>query len=98
MAVCIHGDVCRAWMNERTILNKYPLSQECPYGCTYFEELGNNKDYVNRVNYVSTLDEVRLMRQKAINHIRESINAWHITTDELEEMMDSENEKLSDEI
>lgn len=90
MPACIHGDVCRAWMNKRMLVNKYPLSMNCPYGCPYFEELNSNKDYANQANKVSTLDEVRLMRQKEIRHIRASIDAWCITEDELGEMVNSE--------
>ena len=92
MSACIHGDVCRAWMNERMIVNKRPLSIQCPYGCAYFEELDTGKDFTVQVNQnsndqvtqISTLDDIRLMRQKAIHHVRESIDTWHITKDELE--------------
>lgn len=92
MPACVHGDVCRAWMNERMIVNKRPLSIQCPYGCAYFEELDTGKDFTVQVNQnsndqvtqISTLDDIRLMRQKAIHHVRESIDTWHITKDELE--------------
>ncbi len=90
MPACIHGDVCRAWMNERMLVNKHPLSMNCPYGCAYFEELGSGKDYTQQSNQVSTLDEVRLMRQKEIRHIRASIDTWCISSDELEGMVNSE--------
>lgn len=81
MPACIHGDVCRAWMNKRMIVNKYPLSTNCPYGCPYFEEVNSNKDYVVQVNQVSTLDEVR---QKEIRRIRASIDTMNISSDELQ--------------
>lgn len=92
MPACVHGDVCRAWMNERMIVNKRPLSIQCPYGCAYFEELDTDKDFTvqvtqisnDQVTQISTLDDIRLMRQKAIHNIRESIDTWHITKDELE--------------
>lgn len=92
MPACVHGNVCRAWMNERMIVNKRPLSIQCPYGCAYFEELDTGKDFNVQVNQnsndqviqISTLDDIRLMRQKAIHHVRESIDTWHITKDELE--------------
>lgn len=82
MPACIHGDVCRAWMNERILVNKYPLSRDCPYGCPYFEELNSNKDYVVQVNQVvPILDEVR---QKEIRRIRASIDTMNISSAELE--------------
>lgn len=92
MPACVHGNVCRAWMNERMIVNKRPLSIQCPYGCAYFEELDTGKDFTvqvkqnsnDQVIQISTLDDIRLMRQKAIHHVRESIDTWHITKDELE--------------
>lgn len=82
MPACIHGDVCRAWMNKRMIVNKYPLSVDCPYGCPYFEEVNSNKDYVVQVNQViPILDEVR---QKEIRRIRASIDTMNISSAELE--------------
>ena len=81
MSACIHGDVCRAWMNKRMVVNKYPLSTDCQYGCPYFEEVNSNKDYVVHVNQVSTLDEVR---QKEIRRIRASIDTMNISSAELE--------------
>lgn len=82
MPACIHGDVCRAWMNKRMLVNKYPLSVDCPYGCPYFEEVNSNKDYVVQVNQVvPILDEVR---QKEIRRIHASIDTMNISSAELE--------------
>ena len=78
MPACIQGDVCRAWMNKRMLVNKYPLSMDCPY----FEEVNSNKDYVVQVNQVvPILDEVR---QKEIRRIRASIDTMNISSAELE--------------
>lgn len=84
MPACIHGDVCRAWMNKRMLVNKYPLSTHCPYGCPYFEEVNSNSDYTNQTNQVSTLDESRPINKKKIRHVRTITDEWHISNDELE--------------
>lgn len=36
MAICIHGDVCKAYMKRCGLIS--PLSNKCPNGCKYFKE------------------------------------------------------------
>lgn len=36
MAICVHGEICRAWMKRYSI--RIPLSGKCPYGCEFFEK------------------------------------------------------------
>ncbi len=43
MAICVHGDVCRAWMGSDRTIGNYPLSINCPYNCPSFEEKCANK-------------------------------------------------------
>lgn len=66
------------------LVNKYPLSTDCPYGCPYFEEVNSNRDYTNQTNQVSTLDESRPINKKEIRHVRTITDEWHISNDELE--------------
>lgn len=35
MALCIHGDVCKAYVNEKKAI----LSDYCPRGCKYFKPI-----------------------------------------------------------
>lgn len=47
MTICVHGDVCRAWMHSDRTSGNYPLSMMCPYNCIFFEEKiqdGNRDD------------------------------------------------------
>lgn len=47
MAICVHGDVCRAWMRSGRTAGNYPLSMMSPYNCIFFEEKtqdGNSDD------------------------------------------------------
>lgn len=43
MAACVHGEVCRAWM-ERT-KQKAPLSNTCPFNCPLYERKPSISEY-----------------------------------------------------
>lgn len=45
MAICVHGDVCRAWMSSSRTIGNYPLSMNCPHNCPFFEEKCANGKY-----------------------------------------------------
>lgn len=54
MAVCIHGNVCRAWMKK--IDSGVPLTPFCPV-CAYFEPVRDkNKWYPMVDEYVTRYD------------------------------------------
>lgn len=38
MAICEHGEVCRAYMKRYKVA---PLSRSCPNGCPHFKETGS---------------------------------------------------------
>lgn len=55
MPACIHGDICRAWMNITNSIA--PLSQHCPI-CPYFEpESDTNKIHIMADEYYTYYDE-----------------------------------------
>lgn len=52
MAICVHGDVCRAWMGSSRTIGNYPLSMNCPHNCPFFEEKYNNGDNDEKHNNI----------------------------------------------
>lgn len=44
MAICVHGNVCRAWMNITK--TGCPLVATCPNGCPYFESKADIQDAI----------------------------------------------------
>lgn len=48
MAICVHGDVCRAWMRSDRTIGNYPLSMNCPHNCPFFEEKYATEDYCGK--------------------------------------------------
>lgn len=86
MPSCVHGNVCRAWMNKTNSFA--PLSQYCPE-CVYFKLKNDVSDPHNTIDEV--IDELNLIARlmKGDNTFYKGEPLYHVL-ERLANKLDSE--------